>query len=98
VTFGERISGGVVPRQWIPAVEAGVRDACVKGVLGFPVVDVSVVLIDGSHHAVDSSEIAFRTAGRIGMAEALAAGEALLLEPIDKVTIFAPSTAKSKIT
>jgi elongation factor G len=98
VVFSERISGGVVPRQWIPAVEAGVRDASIKGPLGFPVVDVSVVLIDGSHHAVDSSEIAFRTAGRIGMAEALAAGEALLLEPIDKVTIFAPSAATSKIT
>lgn len=98
VVFSERISGGVVPRQWIPAVEAGVRDACVKGQLGFPVVDVSVVLIDGSHHAVDSSEIAFRTAGRIGMSEALAAGEPYLLEPIDKVTIFAPSSATSKIT
>src|SRR5205823_1501096 len=62
-SFGERISGGVVPRQWIPAVEDGVRDAMARGPLGFPVVDVEVVLTDGSYHSVDSSELAFRTAG-----------------------------------
>ena len=65
-----------MPKQWIPAVEDGVRDAMVKGPLGFPVVDVAVTLIDGSYHSVDSSELAFRTAGRIGMREALAAGRA----------------------
>ena len=74
--FNDKISGGVVPKQWIPAVEDGVRDALVKGPLGFPVVDVAVTLIDGSYHSVDSSELAFRTAGRIGMAEALGAGRA----------------------
>src|SRR5690606_1074952 len=63
--FSERISGGVVPKQWIPAVEDGVRDALAKGPLGFPVVDVEVTLVDGSYHSVDSSEIAFRTAGRV---------------------------------
>ena len=65
--FNDKITGGVVPKQWIPAVEDGVRDALVKGPLGFPVVDVAVTLIDGSYHSVDSSELAFRTAGRIGM-------------------------------
>ncbi len=96
--FDERISGGVVPRQWFPAVEQGVRDAMAKGPLGFPVVDVAVTLVDGSYHSVDSSEIAFRTAGRIAMAEALAAASPHLLEPVRKVTVVAPSTATSRVT
>jgi elongation factor G len=98
VQFSEKVTGGVVPRQWIPAVEDGVRDACERGPLGFPVVDVKACLIDGSYHAVDSSELAFRTAGRIAMSEGLKACQPYLLEPIDKVTIFAPATATSKIT
>jgi elongation factor G len=96
--FNERISGGVVPRQWFPAVEAGVRDAMVKGPLGFPVVDVAVTLVDGSYHSVDSSEVAFRTAGRIAMSEALAAAAPHLLEPVRKVTILTPGSASSKVT
>ncbi|TFI60197.1 elongation factor G [Sphingomonas parva] len=96
--FSERISGGVVPRQWFPAVEQGVRDAMAKGPLGFPVVDVAVTLVDGSYHSVDSSEIAFRTAGRIAMSEALAAASPHLLEPVHRVTILSPSTATSRIT
>ncbi len=96
--FGDRITGGVVPKQWIPAVEDGVRDALVKGPLGFPVVDVEVTLVDGSYHSVDSSEIAFRTAGRIGMSEALALAQPHLLEPVMKVTVVAPSNATSRVT
>ena len=96
--FTDKISGGVVPKQWIPAVEDGVRDALVKGPLGFPVVDVAVTLIDGSYHSVDSSELAFRTAGRIGMSEALAQAAAHLLEPVMKVTVVAPSVATSRVT
>ncbi|MGZ8998062.1 MAG: elongation factor G [Allosphingosinicella sp.] len=96
--FQDRISGGVVPKQWIPAVEAGVRDAMIKGPLGFPVVDVMVTLIDGSYHSVDSSEIAFRTAGRIGMSEALGAASPHLLEPVMKVTVISPSNATSRVT
>lgn len=96
--FSERVTGGVVPRQWIPAVEDGVRDACERGPLGFPVIDVKAALIDGSYHSVDSSELAFRMAGRIAMSEGLKACQPYLLEPIDKVTVFAPSTATSKIT
>ncbi len=95
--FSEKVTGGVVPRQWIPAVEDGVRDACERGPLGFPVVDVKACLVDGSYHAVDSSEMAFRTAGRIAMSEGLKACQPYLLEPIDKVTIYAPATATSKI-
>jgi elongation factor G len=97
-SFTDKISGGVVPKQWIPAVEDGVRDALVKGPLGFPVVDVAVTLIDGSYHSVDSSELAFRTAGRIGMAEALGVAAPHLLEPVMKVTILVPNGATSKAT
>jgi len=96
--FDDKITGGVIPKQWIPAVEAGVKDALAKGPLGFPVVDVAVTLVDGSYHTVDSSEIAFRTAGRIGMAEALAQAAPHLLEPVQKVTITVPSNATSKAT
>src|SRR4051794_4193397 len=96
--FDEKIHGGSVPRQYIPAVEAGVKDAMDKGPLGFPVVDVAVTLIDGSYHTVDSSELAFRTAGRIGMAEALAAAQPHLLEPVHKVIVTTPSYATSRVT
>jgi len=95
--FHERVHGGVVPRQYIPAVEAGVRDGLEKGPLGFPVVDVAVTLTDGGAHAVDSSEIAFRTAGRIAMSEGLPQCDPILLEPIEKVTIYAPNTATAKV-
>jgi elongation factor G len=96
--FEDKITGGAIPRQWIPAVEQGVRDAMLKGPMGFPVVDVAVALVDGSFHSVDSSELAFRTAGRIAMAEALAAAAPYLLEPIAHVTIHAPGNAASRIT
>jgi len=94
--FAECISGGVVPRQWIPAVEQGVRDAMQRGPLGFPVVDVEVVLTDGSYHAVDSSELAFRIAGRMAMAEALAEAAPYLLEPVTRITIDAPAGCGSR--
>ena len=94
--FEDRITGGVVPKQWIPAVETGVRDACAKGPLGFPVVDVAVTLTDGSYHSVDSSELAFRIAGRMAMADALAQAAPYLLEPICKVTVDTPAGTGSK--
>ncbi|MBO9712278.1 elongation factor G [Sphingomonas sp.] len=96
--FEEKITGGAIPRQYIPAVEAGVRDAMEKGPLGFPVVDVAVTLTDGSFHSVDSSELAFRTAGRIAMAEAMANAAPYMLEPIAHVTIQSPGSATSRIT
>jgi elongation factor G len=95
--FEEKISGGVVPKQWIPAVEAGVRDACEKGPLGFPVVDVAVTLTDGSYHSVDSSELAFRLAGKLAMQEALAQCQPYLLEPVAHVRISAPPGTGSKM-
>ena len=96
--FSDRITGGVVPKQWIPAVEQGVRDALERGPLGFPVVDVAVTLVDGSYHTVDSSEMAFRAAGRLAVSEALPACQPVLLEPIEKLAILAPSSATSRIT
>jgi elongation factor G len=95
--FEDKISGGVVPRNYIPSVEEGVIDALKLGPLGFPVVDVTVALIDGSFHTVDSSDMAFRTAGRIGIAEALPQCQPVLLEPIHLVEIFCPSEATAKI-
>jgi elongation factor G len=95
--FVDKITGGAIPRQWIPAVEAGVKDAMTKGAIGFPVVDVSVTLIDGSFHAVDSSEHSFHQAGRIGMQEAIEQCGTVLLEPIEKLTIFTPSSGTPKI-
>jgi elongation factor G len=96
--FEEKIHGGSVPKQWIPAVEEGVREAMVKGPLGFQVVDCAVTLVDGSYHSVDSSELAFRLAGRIAMQEALAAASPHLLEPMHKLTVVCPSSATSRIT
>ena len=96
--FNDRITGGAIPKQWIPAVEQGVRDAMAKGPLGFLVVDVAVTLIDGSFHSVDSSELAFRTAGRIAMSEALAAAAPHLLEPVKRVTVLTPGAATSKVS
>jgi elongation factor G len=96
--FEEKIHGGAVPKQWIPAVEEGVIEAMVKGPLGFQVVDCAVTLVDGSYHSVDSSELAFRLAGRIAMQEALAAAHPHLLEPMHKLTVVCPSSATSRIT
>jgi elongation factor G len=95
--FVDKITGGAIPRQWIPAVEAGVKDAMTKGPIGFPVVDVQVTLIDGSFHSVDSSEHSFHQAGRIGMSEALGDCEPVLLEPVEKLSIYTPNSGTPKI-
>jgi elongation factor G len=96
-TFEEKISGGVVPRNYIPSVEEGVIDALSHGPLGFPVVDLTVALIDGSYHTVDSSDMAFRAAGRIGVVEGLPQCQPVLLEPIHLVEIICPNEATAKI-
>jgi len=95
--FEDHITGGVVPRNYIPAVEEGVVDALKHGPLGFPVVDMSVALIDGSYHTVDSSDQAFRTAGRIGIVEGLPQCQPVLLEPIYEVDIVCPNEATAKM-
>lgn len=91
VEFNDTITGGVVPKQYIPAVEAGVRTYCKKGPLGFEVVDVGVTLVFGSYHTVDSSEMAFQTAARIAMNEAMPKCGPVLLEPIYHVDVFVPN-------
>ena len=95
--FEDRITGGVVPRNYIPAVEEGVLDGLKQGPLGFPVVDLQVALIDGSYHTVDSSDMAFRIAGRVGMAEGLPQCQPVLLEPIHLVEIVCPNEATAKM-
>ncbi len=90
-SFEDKIVGGAVPREFISAVRAGVRDALDNGVLGnYPVVDVKVALVDGSYHPVDSSEMAFRAAGSIAMKEGLRQGKSVLLEPIMDMEIVTP--------
>jgi len=96
-TFADEIKGGVVPNNYIGSVEEGVIDGLMHGPLGFPVVDVAVKLIDGSYHSVDSSDMAFRTAGRIGIVEALPQCSPVLLEPIHMVEIACPTDATAKI-
>jgi elongation factor G len=95
--FNDTITGGVVPKQYIPSVEIGVRDFLTTGPLGFPVVDVSVTLTDGSYHSVDSSDMAFRTAGRIAMSEGLPQCSPVLLEPIVEAEIVVPSDGTPKV-
>ena len=95
--FEDRVTGGVVPRNYIPAVEEGVVDGLTHGPLGFPVVDLHVALVDGSYHSVDSSDQAFRTAGRIAMSEGLPQCQPVLLEPIYEVEIVCPTEATAKI-
>lgn len=95
--FDEQVVGGAVPRNFIPAVEHGVREYLVRGPLGFPVVDVAVTLTDGSYHSVDSSEMAFKTAARLAMSEGLPKCDPVLLEPILEVQVMVPSDATPKV-
>ncbi len=89
--FEERIVGGVVPRNFFGAIEHGVVDWLKRGPLGFPVVDIHVALVDGSYHTVDSSDMAFKTAARVGMSEGAPLCNPVLLEPISEVHIAVPS-------
>jgi elongation factor G len=97
-TFDETIVGGAVPRNYIPSVEIGVTDYLKAGPLGFPVVDVAVTLKDGSYHTVDSSDMAFRQAGRIAMTEGMPQCNPVLLEPIMHVEIAVPNEGTARIT
>jgi len=96
-SFEETIHGGSVPKQYIPAVEAGVKEFLVQGPLGFPVVDVAVTLTDGQYHSVDSSEMAFKKAAAQAMREGMPNCGPVLLEPICSVTISLPNEFTSKV-
>jgi elongation factor G len=96
-SFSEEIKGGVVPSNYIPAVEEGVKEALKQGPLGFPVVDIAVKLIDGSYHTVDSSDMSFQLAGRLAINEGLPQCQPVLLEPIHAVEVACPSDATPRI-
>lgn len=96
--FEDKIVGGAIPKQYIPAVEEGCREFLVRGPFGFPVVDLAVTLTQGTFHAVDSSDMAFKTAARIAMTEGMPQCEPILLEPVLHVEISVPAdyTAKAQ--
>jgi elongation factor G len=95
--FTNSVVGGAIPKNYIPAVEDGVNEYLVKGPLGFPVVDVAVNLVTGQFHAVDSSDQAFKTCGRMAMSEAMPKCDPVLLEPIHHVEISVPNAFTSKV-
>ncbi|MBD2525508.1 elongation factor G [Nostoc sp. FACHB-133] len=95
--FNETIVGGVVPKQYIPGVEMGVREFLTHGPLGFPIVDLAVTLTNGSYHNVDSSEQAFKQAARLAMQTGIPQAEPTLLEPILRVEVTTPSEFTSKV-
>jgi elongation factor G len=92
IQFENKITGGAIPKEYIPAVEKGVKEAVESGVLaGYPVTDLKVTLFDGSYHEVDSSEMAFKMAAILGLREGLQKGASVLLEPIMKVEVVVPA-------
>ncbi|HXP72761.1 MAG TPA: elongation factor G [Stellaceae bacterium] len=95
--FTNSVVGGAIPKNYIPAVEDGVNEYLVRGPLGFPVVDVAVNLVTGQFHAVDSSDQAFKTCGRMAMSEAMPKCDPVLLEPIHHVEISVPNAFTSKV-
>ncbi len=95
--FKDSVVGGAIPRNYIPAVEEGIEEALKTGPLGFPVVDITANLITGQFHAVDSSDMAFKTAGRQAIQESLAKCEPFLLEPIDAVEISVPNAFTARV-
>lgn len=95
--FSDTITGGAVPKQYIPATETGIKEYLERGPLGFPVIDIAVNLSDGSFHGVDSSEMAFKQAARITMTEAMPECSPVLLEPIVGVQIHVPNDATARV-
>ncbi len=89
LNFESKIFGGSIPKQYIPAIEKGVKEAMGSGMLaGFSVADIGVAVVDGSYHPVDSSEMAFKIAGSMALKKALEQGNSILLEPIEKITVL----------
>ncbi len=96
--FVDAIVGGVIPRNFLPAVEKGVAEAEEHGgALGFPVVDVKITCFDGKHHPVDSSEMAFKTAASMGLRDALAKANPILLEPVSELVVIVPEASQGDI-
>lgn len=95
--FSDKIVGGSIPKQFIPAVESGVKEFAVRGPLGFPVVDFGVRLTDGQFHSVDSNEMSFKLAARVAMSEGMPKCNPVLLEPISRVEIDVPTDSTNKV-
>ena len=96
--FEDRIVGGAIPRQFIPAVEKGIAEAMERGgVHGFPVVDVKVVLVDGKYHSVDSSEMSFKMAGSLAFNEAMAKAGPIILEPVSLLEVTVPAVYQGDV-
>ena len=98
IQFVNAIGGGVIPREYIPAVERGVREALDNGPLGgYPLVDLKISLVDGSFHTVDSSEMAFRSAGMMAIREGVSKAGPVLLEPIADIEVVTPGDYLSEV-
>ena len=96
--FVDAIVGGAIPRQFIPAVEKGVEEAMAEGgVFGYPVVDVRVTLLDGKYHAVDSSEMSFKMAGKLGFRDAMAQASPVILEPVSRIEVTVPTDLQGDV-
>src|SRR5207244_9164261 len=97
--FVDKIVGGKIPKEYIPAVNAGIQEAMGSGVLGgYPVVDVKIELVDGSYHEVDSSERAFKIAGSMAFKEAMKRAKPVLLEPVMSVEVTTPEEYLGDVT
>jgi elongation factor G len=96
-SFVDAVVGGAIPRNFIPAVEEGIEEYLRQGPLGFPVVDVTVTLVTGQFHSVDSSDMAFKTAGRMAMSEAMPKCDPVLLEPIHQVEVSVPNAFTARV-
>ena len=93
LVFDEKIFGGSVPKNYFPAVEKGLRESALHGVLaGYPVVNLKATLVDGSYHPVDSSEMAFKMAASIAFKNGLSQANPVLLEPVDKIEVYIPDS------
>jgi len=98
IVFESKIKGGVIPREFIPAIKEGVDSSSEAGVLGgYPVTDVKVVLVDGSYHEIDSSDLAFKIAAEIAFKEGLRKADPVLLEPIMKLEVVTPLSYLSQV-
>jgi elongation factor G len=99
VAFENKVVGGSIPKEYVPSVEYGARQAAKTGVFaGYPLINIKIELVDGSYHAVDSSQIAFEQAGRLALQEAVAKAGPTLLEPIMKVVVTVPNDYLGNVT